>query len=355
MTDPVQASPPIIPVPMHSVPVMADPVTSVPVISVPVISVPVISVVVPMYNESENVRTFYDRTRAVLEGTGETWEIVCVDDGSRDDTLAQLIALHRADPRVKVIELSRNFGKEIALTAGLDAARGEAVIPIDADLQDPPELIPDMLAKWREGYDVVYATRVERAGETWLKRTTASAFYSLIGRLSEIPIPPDTGDFRLMSRPAADALAEVREQNRFMKGLFAWVGFRQYSLKYQRDARLAGTTKWNYWRLIRLAIEGITSFSSAPLQLATWMGLAVATFAFVYGAFRIVDTLLRGNPVAGYPSLMVAVLFLGGVQLITLGIIGAYVGRIYQEVKRRPLYVVRRHYAGDPVGPDRPT
>jgi len=306
-----------------------------------------------MHNESENVRTFYDRTRAVLDGTGETWEIVCVDDGSRDDTLAQLVALHRADPRVTVLELSRNFGKEIALTAGLDAARGDAVIPIDADLQDPPELIPEMLAKWREGYDVVYATRLERAGETWLKRWTASAFYTLIGRLSEIPIPPDTGDFRLMSRAAADALREVREQNRFMKGLFAWVGFRQHSLKYQRDARLAGTTKWSYWRLIRLAIEGITSFSSAPLQLATWLGLFVAAFAFVYAMFRIVITLLYGNPVAGYPSLMVVVLFLGGVQLITLGIIGAYVGRIYQEVKRRPLYIVRRSYAGEVGEPER--
>ena len=303
-----------------------------------------ISVVVPMHNESENVRPFYDRTRAVLDGTGEPWEIVCVDDGSRDDTLAQLVALHRADGRVKVIELSRNFGKEIALTAGLDAAAGDVIIPIDADLQDPPELIPEMLAKWREGYDVVYATRLERACETWLKRTTAAAFYMLIARLSEIPIPPDTGDFRLMARPAAEALRGVREQNRFMKGLFAWVGFRQYGLKYQRDPRVAGTTKWSYWRLIRLAIEGITSFSSAPLQLATWLGLAVATFSFVYGAFRIVITLLYGNPVAGYPSLMVVMLFLGGVQLITLGIIGEYIGRIYQEVKRRPLYLVRSVY-----------
>jgi len=305
---------------------------------------PVLSVVVPMHDESENVRPFYDRTRAVLDAIGEPWEIVCVDDGSRDDTLAQLIALHRADPRVAVIELSRNFGKEIALTAGIDAARGDAVVPIDADLQDPPELIPDLVARWRDGYDVVYATRTERAGETWLKKATAAGFYQLMTHLAEIPIPPNTGDFRLMSRPAVDALCRMREQNRFMKGLFAWVGFRQYGLTYQRDPRLAGSSKWSWWRLTGLAIEGITSFSSAPLQLATWMGLAAAAFAFVYGGFRIVDTLLRGNPVAGYPSLMVVILFLGGVQLITLGIIGEYIGRIYQEVKRRPLYVVRRRY-----------
>jgi len=310
-----------------------------------------ISVVVPMHNESENVGAFYDRTRAVLDGIGEPWEIVCVDDGSRDDTLDRLIALHRRDPRVKVIELSRNFGKEIALTAGLDAAVGDAVVPIDADLQDPPELIPEMVAKWREGYDVVYATRIERAGETWLKKTTAGGFYRLMERLSDVPMPPDTGDFRLMARPAIDALREARERNRFMKGLFAWVGFRQYSLGYHRDPRAAGTTKWSYWRLIRLAIEGITSFSSAPLQIATWLGLAVASLAFVYGVVRIVITLMYGNPVAGYPSLMVVILFLGGVQLITLGIIGAYVGRIYQEVKGRPLYIVRARWDARHDGP----
>ncbi|MCE7938608.1 glycosyltransferase [bacterium] len=297
-----------------------------------------------MHNESENVAAFYARTHAVLDRTGEPWEIVCVDDGSRDDTLDRLVALHRRDPRVRVIELSRNFGKEIALTAGIDAAVGDAVIPIDADLQDPPELIPDMLAKWREGYDVVYATRIERAGETWLKKATAGGFYRLMERLSDVPMPPNTGDFRLMARPAVDALREARERNRFMKGLFAWVGFRQYSLGYHRDPRAAGTTKWSYWRLIRLAIEGITSFSSAPLQIATWLGLAVASLSFVYGVVRIVITLLYGNPVAGYPSLMVVILFLGGVQLITLGIIGAYVGRIYQEVKGRPLYIVRARW-----------
>lgn len=309
-----------------------------------------ISVVVPMHNESENVEAFYTRTRTVLESLGLSWEIVAVDDGSRDDTLARLLALHERDPRLRVIELSRNFGKEIALTAGLDAALGEAVIPIDADLQDPPELIPEMVAHWREGYDVVYATRVERAGETWLKKATASAFYRLMGRLSDIPIPPNTGDFRLMSRPAVDALRLLRERNRFMKGLFAWVGFRQHALHYQRDARLAGSSKWSYWRLGHLAIEGITSFSSAPLQVATWLGLATAAFAFLYAALRVLDTLIRGNPVAGYPSLMVVMLFLGGVQLITLGIIGEYIGRIYQEVKRRPLYLVRSQH--DRPGPE---
>ncbi|MBK7779786.1 MAG: glycosyltransferase family 2 protein [Ardenticatenia bacterium] len=305
---------------------------------------PELSVVVPMYNEADNVATFYERTRAVLDGLGLSWEIVCVDDGSRDDTLLQLIALHRRDPRVKVVELARNFGKEIALTAGLDAAGGQAVVPIDADLQDPPELIPTMVERWRQGYDVVFATRTERMGESWLKQQTAATFYRLMERLSEVPIPPNTGDFRLMSRPAVDALRGVRERNRFMKGIFAWVGFRQTQLPYRRDARHAGETKWNWWSLTRLAIEGITSFSSAPLQLATWMGLAVSALAFAYALHRVVITLLRGPDVPGYPSLLVVILFLGGVQLITLGIIGEYIGRIYQEVKQRPLYLVRRRY-----------
>jgi glycosyltransferase involved in cell wall biosynthesis len=305
---------------------------------------PELSVVVPMYNESDNVGVFYQRTSAVLEALGLTWEIVCVDDGSRDDTLDQLIALHRRDGRVKVVELARNFGKEIALTAGLDAAAGRAVVPIDADLQDPPELIPAMVERWREGYDVVFATRTERRGESWLKQQTAATFYRLMERLSDVPIPPNTGDFRLMSRPAVDALRSLRERNRFMKGIFAWVGFRQAQLPYSRDPRHAGETKWNWWSLTRLAIEGITSFSSAPLQLATWMGLAVSAAAFAYALHRVVITLLRGPDVPGYPSLLVVILFLGGVQLITLGIIGEYIGRIYQEVKQRPLYLVRRRY-----------
>ncbi len=313
---------------------------------------PVLSIVVPIYDESENIQTFYQRCRAVLDGLDLPWEIVCVDDGSRDDSLAQLVALHRVDPRVKVLELSRNFGKEIALTAGIDAATGQAVIPIDADLQDPPELIPQMVERWQAGYDVVYATRVERAGESWLKRTTASSFYHLMTRMADVDLPANTGDFRLMSRQAVDALKLLRERNRFMKGIFAWVGFRQHQLEYRRDPRLAGSTKWSWWRLIRLAMEGITSFSTAPLQLATWLGLAVSALAFAYAAHRIVLTLLRGIDEPGYASLLVSILFLGGVQLITLGIIGEYVGRIYQEVKQRPLYLLRRVHGRVATAPD---
>lgn len=314
---------------------------------------PLLSVVVPMYNEADNVTAFYSRCLSVLDTVGVSWEIVCVDDGSRDNTLAALVALHDRDPRVKVIELARNFGKEIALTAGLDAALGQAVVPIDADLQDPPELIPEMLRLWRQGHDVVYATRTERLGESWLKQQTAAGFYKLMERLSDVQVPPNTGDFRLMGRPAVDALRGLRERNRFMKGIFAWVGFRQVQLPYRRDARHAGESKWNWWSLVRLAVEGITSFSSAPLQLATFMGLMVSGLAFAYAAHRVVITLLRGPDVPGYPSLLVVILFLGGVQLITLGIIGEYIGRIYQEVKQRPLYLVRRRHGrvAAPPGP----
>ncbi len=306
-----------------------------------------------MYNEVDNIGAFYERTSRVLDATGEAWELICVDDGSRDGTLAALIDLHRRDPRVKVIELARNFGKEIALTAGLDAALGQAVVPIDADLQDPPELIPDMLRLWREGNDVVYATRTERLGESWIKQQTAAGFYKVMEHLSDVQVPPNTGDFRLMGRPAVDALRGLRERNRFMKGIFAWVGFRQVQLPYRREPRHAGASKWNWWGLVRLAVEGITSFSSAPLQLATFMGLVVSGLAFAYAIHRVVVTLLRGPDVPGYPSLLVVILFLGGVQLITLGIIGEYIGRIYQEVKQRPLYLVRRRHGrvAAPPGP----
>jgi glycosyltransferase involved in cell wall biosynthesis len=302
---------------------------------------PVLSLVVPMFNEEENVEAFHARAVAALEAVGEPFEIVCVNDGSRDGTLERLVALHRRDPRVKVVNLSRNFGKEIALSAGLDHAQGDAVVPIDADLQDPPELIAEMVKLWREGWDVVYAQRVSRSGETALKRFTSWAFYRTMRKLTRIDVPPDTGDFRLMDRRVVDALAELREQHRFMKGLFAWVGFRQVALPYARDPRHAGTTKWNYFRLWNFALEGITSFSLVPLQLATYAGLAIAALSFAYGAYMVARTLLFGNDVPGYPSLITIVLFLGGVQLVTLGALGEYVGRIYGETKRRPLYLVR--------------
>jgi len=304
-------------------------------------SAPTISVVVPMYNEAGNIDMFYKRLAHILQEMGESYEIICVNDGSKDSTAAKLYMLHRKDPGVKVINLSRNFGKEIALTAGLDFSTGEAVIPIDADLQDPPELIPELVAKWREGFDVVYATRLQRNGESWLKKATAKAFYRVAKRLSKVDIPQDTGDFRLMSKPVVEALKQLREQHRFMKGLFSWVGFNQANIYYNREPRFAGRTKWNYWKLWNFALEGITSFSYAPLQAATYMGLFISLSAFAYASYIFFNTLIYGNPVPGYPSLMVVILFLGGVQLLTLGLIGEYIGRIYNESKRRPLYFVR--------------
>lgn len=319
---------------------------------------PELSLVVPMHNEAGSIAEFYARITKVLSTLGMTYEIVCVNDGSRDDTLERLQELNAIDSRVKVIDLSRNFGKEAAMTAGLDLAAGDAVIPIDADLQDPPEVIVELVARWKEGYDVAYATRLTRDGDGPLKRLTALLFYRVIQKLSPVAIPADTGDFRLMSRPVVEALKQLRENHRFMKGLFSWVGFRQTSVPYHREPRFAGSTKFNYWKLWNFAIEGITSFSFIPLQVATYVGFVVAVGAFVYGLARIVDTLMHGNPVPGYPSLMVTILFLGGVQLMTLGVIGEYVGRIYNESKRRPLYLVRKQigFAGREAGsePARP-
>ncbi|MCL6477965.1 MAG: glycosyltransferase family 2 protein [Peptococcaceae bacterium] len=304
----------------------------------------VLSIVVPMYNEAENIGPFYTRTVKVLEDMGEPFEIVCVNDGSKDNTLETLLALREKDERIKIVDLSRNFGKEIALSAGIDFSSGCAVIPIDSDLQDPPELIPQLMAKWREGNDVVYATRVKREGEPWFKQWTARIFYRIIRMLTKFDIPKDTGDFRIMDRKVVDALKQLREQHRFMKGLFSWVGFRQASLPYYREPRFAGKSKWNYWKLWNFALEGITSFSYMPLQFATYFGFLVAAFAFIYGVYLIILTLLYSNPVPGYPSLMVVILFLGGVQLLTIGMIGEYIGRIYNETKKRPLYFVQNSY-----------
>ncbi len=309
-----------------------------------------LAVVVPAYNEAEGLAQFHARLVAVLDRLDLVATVVYVDDGSRDATWSVMAGLAAADARVHALRLSRNFGKELALTAGLDAADADAVLVIDADLQDPPELIPEFVARWREGFDVVYGTRLARDGESWLKRSTASAFYRLMERLSATPIPRDTGDFRLMSRRAAEALRGLRERRRFMKGLFAWVGFRQVALPYRRDPRHAGLSKFNYWRLWNFAIEGITSFSTVPLRLATYLGLLTAVLAFGYGLWTIAKTLLWGDPVAGYPSLMTVVLFLGGMQLMALGVIGEYLGRLYDEAKQRPLYLVA-DVAGGSIAP----
>lgn len=280
-----------------------------------------------------------------MDACGEPWEMVCVNDGSTDDTLLQLIALHQQDPRIQVIDLSRNFGKEAALTAGLDAAQGDAAIPLDADLQDPPELIPELLAQWHDGYDVVNAVRLSREGESWLKRASAHFFYRTINRMSAVDIPADTGDFRLLSRPVLDALQSLPERRRFMKGLFAWVGFRSTNVYYHRAPRHSGKTTWNYWKLWNFAVEGITSFSQVPLQLAAYLGFIVSGLAFLYALWLIISTLVYGNPVKGYPSMMVTLLFLGGVQLMALGVIGEYLGRIYEESKHRPVYLIRKAWS----------
>jgi glycosyltransferase involved in cell wall biosynthesis len=301
---------------------------------------PVYSVVVPVYNEAGGLRELHRRLSAVLGGMGEPYELIFVNDGSRDGSLALLRALREEDPQVAVLNFSRNFGKEVATTAGLDHARGQAVIVIDADLQDPPELIPELAAAWREGFDVVYAQRRARQGETWMKRATAFGFYRLMGAATRVEIPRDTGDFRLISRRVVEALGTLRERHRFMKGLFAWVGFPSKAVLYDRAPRHAGATKFNYWRLWNFALEGITGFTDLPLRLATYVGLAVALAAAIFGTKLVFDTLRYGNPVAGYPSLMTVVLFLGGVQLVTLGVIGEYLGRVFNEVKGRPLYLV---------------
>jgi len=308
-----------------------------------------LAVVVPAYNEGDGLREFHRRLSAVLDGLDLDAGVIYVDDGSRDTTWAVMQALAAADRRVATLRLSRNFGKEIALTAGLDYADADAVIVIDADLQDPPEVIAQFVARWREGYDVVYGTRGERAGETWLKRITASLFYRVIGRMSATPIPADTGDFRLLSRRAHVALKGLRERHRFMKGLFAWVGFRQCALVYQRDPRHAGESKFNYWKLWNFALEGITSFSAAPLKLATYVGVVTALVAFLFGVWVVAKAALFGDAVRGYPSLMAVMLFLGGLQLLALGIIGEYLGRLFMEAKQRPLYLLD---AVEPAGDD---
>ena len=303
---------------------------------------PLVSIVVPAYNEASVLPEFYERVSGVLEKLDRyRWEIIFINDGSKDETQAVIDELHHRDPRVGGLQLSRNFGKEIAMTAGLDHAQGDAVIVIDADLQDPPELFGNLLDEWQNGFDVVYARRTRRDGESWFKKATARYFYRVIGRLSKVDVPADTGDFRLMSRRAVATLLKLREQHRFMKGLFAWVGYPAKAVDYQRAPRAAGTTKFNYWKLWNFAIEGITSFSILPLKIATYLGVGISIVAFLFGLWIVAKTLIWGDTVAGYPSLIVTVLFLGGVQLFFVGVIGEYVGRIYNETKGRPLYVVQ--------------
>jgi glycosyltransferase involved in cell wall biosynthesis len=302
-----------------------------------------VSIVVPAYNENDVILEFNRRLSVVRQKLLMPSEVIFVNDGSSDNTLELLRALKAADPTIGIVDLSRNFGKEIALTAGLDYARGDVVIVIDADLQHPPELIPRFIARWQEeDADVVYGQRASRAGESRVKRFTSRAFYRVINSLSGELIPVDAGDFRILSRRAVDALAGSRERHRYMKGLFAWIGYRQIPMPYEPDVRYAGASKWDYWKLWNLSIEGITSFSIGPLKVATYVGLITAILSILYGFYMAIRTVILGNPVPGFPSLLIAILFLGGLQLIFLGIIGEYLGRTFNEVKQRPLYLVRQ-------------
>jgi polyisoprenyl-phosphate glycosyltransferase len=304
----------------------------------------VLSIVVAMFNEDAAIDAFFAQVDAVAARLPMAVEYVCVNDGSRDGTLAKLLDHQKRDPRIRIVDLARNFGKEAAMTAGLAHARGDAVVVIDADLQDPPDLIEQFVAKWHEGFEVVYGIRASRASDTFAKRVTAEAFYKLFNRITSVPIPPDVGDYRLMDRKVVDALLLLPERNRFMKGLFAWVGFKQTGVPFVRPPRKQGQTTWNYWKLINFALDGVTGFSTVPLRVSSFVGAFVSLLGFAYALFLIVRTLIYGIDVPGYASIMVTVLFLGGVQLLCLGMLGEYIGRLYTEAKGRPIYIVSRIY-----------
>jgi len=302
--------------------------------------VPTLSIVVPMYNEEESMETFFSRTQRALQTVTQSYEIICVNDGSRDRTLAQLRARAEQDARIRVVTLSRNFGKEIALSAGLDHASGDAIIPIDADLQDPPEIIPLMMAKWRGGAKLVLAKRRDRSTDTLLKRITANGAYWAFSKLTHPRIPQNVGDFRLMDRVVVDAIKRLPERSRFMKGLFAWIGYDAEIVEYDREARSAGETKWNYWKLWNFALDGITSFSSLPLRIWSYLGFGVSFLAMGYLGWILTKSAIFGLDIPGYASLMSVTLFFNGILLIGVGVIGEYLSRIFTEVKARPLYIV---------------
>lgn len=301
----------------------------------------ILSVVVPMYNEEAVVLESYQRLKRVLDETGESYEIVFVNDGSRDHTVPIIEKICEKDPKIKFIDFSRNFGHQIAITAGMDYASGQAIVVIDGDLQDPPEVIPKMMAKWRDGYDVVYGKRKERMGETFFKKLTAKLFYRFLKKMTDFDIPVDTGDFRLIDRKVCDALKQVNEKNRYIRGLISWLGFKQTGVEFTRDKRFAGETKYPLKKMIKFAFDAITSFSYKPLKLASYVGILLSIFSFIYLLVVLIQKLI-GNTVAGWASILAVNLLFNGIVLMILGIIGEYVGRIYDEAKNRPLYVVSR-------------
>ena len=304
-----------------------------------------ISIIVPFYNEGDGVVRFYEALNPIINMMEEIdFEVICIDDGSGDSTLKKLISISELDARFKIIELSRNFGKEAALTAGIDSAIGDAVIPIDADLQDPPSLIPKMIDKWLEGAEVVLARRADRTSDSFVKRKTAEVFYRIHNLLSNVRIQENVGDFRLMDRVVVEAIKQLPENNRFMKGIFAWVGFKTVMIDYVRNPRILGESKFSGWRLWNFALEGITSFSAVPLKFWLYVGIFGAFSTFIYGIFIISKTLIYGIELPGYASMLVAILFFGSIQLISLGVLGEYIGRIYMETKKRPIYLIRKRH-----------
>lgn len=306
-----------------------------------------LSVLVPVYNEEECIELLYNRLVGVFSKLSCQSEILFVNDGSRDNTLFLIKNLHQKDKRVSFIDLSRNFGKEIAMAAGIDYVKGDALVIIDADLQDPPELIIEMFKELEQGYDDIYAKRINRKGESWFKKKTSKIYYKLLKGISDIPIQEDTGDYRMFSKRAISALRELKENERNMKGLFSYIGFKKKPIYYERDARIAGSTKWNYWKLINLAIKGFTSFSKMPLRIVSFIGLTVSIVAFAYLVTVVIRAMIWGDPVTGYPSLVSVILFLGGVQLLALGIIGEYLGIIFSETKKRPIYYINEYCTND--------
>jgi dolichol-phosphate mannosyltransferase len=305
---------------------------------------PLISIVVPIFNEEAVIPHFYERLKKVISSQAMDYEMIFVNDGSTDQSMEKLLKLSQSNPRIKIIELSRNFGHQIAITAGLDHANGQAIVIMDGDLQHPPEVIPELIQKWKEGYELIYTIRKETKDASYFKRISSSVFYWLINKIGDIPIPKYGADFRLIDRKVLESMKLLRERSRFMRGLFNWVGYSQTGVEFKADVRYAGVTKYSLKKMIQFALDGIVSFSSFPLRISTYFGFVISIISFIYAAFAIYARLFTNIVLPGWTSILVAVLFLGGVQLITIGLLGEYIGRIYNEVKQRPLYIIRNKF-----------